>query len=590
MFLLLTALFTFSIFAFGCSGRSGEDSQNPPTLSKSDCIDVNYDTNISYHFPQDIYERSSHWVDSVYNNLTPKERISQLFWLAVDYPLSGSLKEEVEEFQPGGILLFRMNAAQTLEAVNDLQQLSSLPLLISIDGEWGGAMRIEDLTRFPYAMTLGAIQDSNLIFEMGKEIARQLKLFGIHVNMAPVADVNSNPDNPVIGFRSFGEDPLNVAEKSIAYTLGMQQGGVMAVGKHFPGHGDTETDSHYTLPRVDHTIDYMHSYELLPFKMIIDEGVWGIMTAHIDVPELTFEPGTPSSFSSILIKDLLKEELGFEGLVITDAMNMEGARVMGSPGYVDALALAAGNDIIEFTEDLGKAINEVKRAIEKGLLTWEDIEIKCKKSLAFKHHLVDFENVSQNSLCSDSILVKAERESTHDLIQKLYNSSVTLMHDKSQLFPLSTNSDTTYGIGVIGSAPLIESKITQYNNITFYQLPGSGYGFIENLGKMDRYDHQIFIIANSRWTGLTDSSNSLNELVSFINRNRSGVVFMGNAYHLRRWQGIEKADAFSIIYENNSYAQKSVYNSVISGSSSFSGKLPVSVDGMFNLNTGVFPN
>jgi beta-N-acetylhexosaminidase len=356
-----------------------------------------------------IYDSAAQWVDSVYHGLTDEERMAQLFWLAVEQPDNVAsfqkLKAQVTKYQPGGILLFRMSPQRAVSVIETLQSVSKIPLLVSIDGEWGPGMRLPEVRSFPYAMTLGAIQNDTLIYRMGLEIARQLKVLGIHVNMAPVADVNSNPGNPVIGHRSFGEQPGNVARKSVAYMKGLQDGGVMAVGKHFPGHGDTSTDSHKTLPVVNHSRELLDTTDLVPFKAMIDAGLWGIMTAHIEVPSLDNRRGLPVSFSDSVVTGLLRHQLGFKGLIITDAVNMQGAKIMGAPGKVDALALAAGNDIVEFTEDLAGGISAVKQAIADSLMTRADLEEKCRRSLAFKYWLIARHSQPEiNSQNLDSLL------------------------------------------------------------------------------------------------------------------------------------------------------------------------------------------
>ena len=278
-----------------------------------------------------IYDSARVWVDSVYVSLSDEERIAQLFWITLekadDEASYQKIKQHTIKYQPGGILFLKVSARKAYEAVHDLQSQVRVPLLFSIDGENGPAMRINGAVEFPDAMALGAIRDDSLIYRMGLEIARQLKLLGIHVNFAPVADVNSNPNNPVIGVRSYGELPYNVAAKAVAYMRGLQDGGVMAVGKHFPGHGDTGTDSHHTLPLVNHNRERLDSCDLLTFKALIDAGIWGIMTAHIDVPALTDTTGIPSSFSPKVVGNLLRDTLGFKGLVITDAVNMKEPRL-----------------------------------------------------------------------------------------------------------------------------------------------------------------------------------------------------------------------------------------------------------------------
>lgn len=408
-----------------------------------------------------IYDSAAQWVDSVYSGLSESERIAQLFWLAVEQPDNGTsfelLKGQVAKHQPGGILLFRMSPQRAVGVIETLQSVSKLPLLVSIDGEWGLGMRMPEVRSFPYAMTLGAIQDDSLIYRMGLEIARQFSVLGIHVNMAPVADVNSNPNNPVIGHRSFGELPDHVARKSVAYMKGLQDGGVMAVGKHFPGHGDTSTDSHKTLPVVHHSRELLDSTDLVPFKAMIDAGLWGIMTAHVEVPSLDNRRGLPASFSDSVVTGLLRQQLGFNGLVITDAVNMQGAKTMGPPGKVDVLALAAGNDIVEFTEDLAGGIAAVQKALADSLMTRANLEDKCRRALAFKYWLTRHPSPSKmNKQNLDSLL---NAPSALDLNQQLSDAALTVLVNDHMLPMVGVPGE--YACIVVGQAPVIALQMQQ---------------------------------------------------------------------------------------------------------------------------------
>jgi beta-N-acetylhexosaminidase len=535
-----------------------------------------------------IYSDSREWVDSVYNTLSDDERITQLFWLAVENPESAGysqLIKQTEKFQPGGILLFRMTSHKALEVIEDLQTVSRIPLLVSVDGEWGLAMRFPDVVPFPFAMTLGAIQDDSLIYKMGFEMARQFRLMGIHVNMAPVADVNSNPNNPVIGHRSFGELPGNVARKSVAYMRGLQDGGVMAVGKHFPGHGDTETDSHKTLPFVDHTRERLDEMDLPPFKELVNAGIWAIMTAHIEVPSLETTKGVPTSFSSSVIKDLLREEMGFRGLVITDAVNMQGAKTMGRPGMVDALALAAGNDIVEFTENLPAAIESVKLLISENRLSWDDIEDKCRRALAFKYWLIEkHPAVTPEPV---NILTKLNRPESLKLVQQIYDASLTVLINSGSILPLSSDAYSGYACVILGEAPVIQKSMLTELGLPVYQLPVNDPGTFDlNMGRLQKYEKYIVIIADTRWGRQASNSLRRNRIVNLAQKGGSVAFFMGNCYHLSVWNGLDSAASLVVTYQNNEGAQNSVLR-LIKGEIGADGKLPVSVKGMFKASDGL---
>ena len=266
------------------------------------------------------------------------------------------IKELIEQNHIGGVMFLQGSPYRQARITNDLQKASKIPLLIAIDAEWGIDMRLDSSLRFPWQMTLGAIQDEKLVYKMGEEIARQCKLIGVNINFAPVLDVNFNPENPIIGNRSFGEDPKRVGELGIQYMNGLQDNNVLACAKHFPGHGDTKDDSHKSLPVINHSKERLNNVEILPFKMLIDKGLGSVMIAHLNVPSLDNTKDLAVSLSKNVVTDLLKDKLGFNGLVITDALNMKGVSEYYKPGIVDVKALLAGNDILLFSEDFSPGL------------------------------------------------------------------------------------------------------------------------------------------------------------------------------------------------------------------------------------------
>ncbi|TCO09800.1 glycoside hydrolase family 3 protein [Natronoflexus pectinivorans] len=552
-------------------------------------------------FWEKLKSESRYWVDSVYNSLTLEERIAQLFWIAVENPTNATAFRraisETETYQPGGILLFRMSPETALEVIDEFQKVSNTPLFVSIDGEWGLAMRFPGVEPYPFAMTLGAIHNDSLIYRMGRKMAHQFRLCGIHVNMAPVADVNSNPANPVIGFRSFGEDPKNVARKSIAYMQGLQDGGVMAVGKHFPGHGDTSTDSHKTLPLVAHSRQRLDSMEIYPFKRMIDEGLWAVMSAHIEIPELESEPGLPVSFSQKVLKDLLRDEMGFRGLVITDALNMEGARVMGKPGERDVLALSAGNDIVEFTEDLPAAIKAVKEAIKNETLSFEAIEDKCRRSLAFKYWLIERKSLDVDAIDDDSdslmemtstenILELLNNEQVTELNRELYEAALTLLRNENDVISWFENQQYEGAFVLLGEAPALLNKISNRFDCPVYQLPLNNPSlFSQRVRQLEKYQQKVIVISDTRWGSRAGNAIQLSEIGVLADEN-SVVFFLGNPYHLINYEVLTNAAGLIVAYQNNEQAQLAVINA-LSGHINFSGRLPVSVGELFDAGDGI---
>ncbi len=312
--------------------------------------------------PEFLQYTQSVWVDSIIKSLTPQERIGQLIWVAA-YSNRGEdhrseIMKTIKKWNIGGLVFFQGNPVSQVKLMNEYQIASKVPLLGAIDAEWGLGMRLDSTISFPYQMALGAIQDNELIYEMGREVANQIKKVGLHLNFAPVADINNNPNNPVINYRSFGEDKFRVAAKSIAYMKGMQDEGLITTAKHFPGHGDTSTDSHFDLPQINQSLERLNNLELYPFKKLINSGITGVMVAHLNIPAFD-STGKPSTLSNKIITDLLKEQLGFKGLVVTDAMEMKGVTKGSQPGIVDKKAVLAGNDVLELVQDVEKAVTEI---------------------------------------------------------------------------------------------------------------------------------------------------------------------------------------------------------------------------------------
>ena len=331
----------------------------------------------------------NHWVDSVYNSLSPRRRVAQLFFPKV-VPTRGDvsramLRSLVKDNEVGGLIFTEGFIAQYADMTNYAQAQASVPLLMTFDGEWGLRMRIPKTPRFPHNMALGAIHNGeSLMYEYGREMARECRIMGIHVNFAPVADVNSNPDNPVISYRSFGEDPQKVASLVCAYSRGLEDGGVQAVAKHFPGHGDTNSDSHKTLPTLTRTRHQMEQVELVPFRRFIAEGHSGIMTAHLAVPTYD-KSSTPASLSRKITTELLRNTLGFDGLIYTDALGMKGAtEAVANPCVA---ALRAGADILLCPPNTARDIDAVMAAIASGKISAEEVETHCRRVLRYKYYL-----------------------------------------------------------------------------------------------------------------------------------------------------------------------------------------------------------
>jgi beta-glucosidase-like glycosyl hydrolase/CubicO group peptidase (beta-lactamase class C family) len=538
--------------------------------------------------PNVILEKGRMWADSVYRALSPEERIAQLFWVAVtasgkpvvDHPQIDMLKK----WQPGGIIFFKNEPQQVVEMIDYMQSLSRVPLFTVADAEWGLGMRFSNTLSFPYAMALGAIQDNSLIYRLGLEVAREFREMGIYVNLAPVADVNNNPANPVIGFRSYGEDPDRVAVKAGMFMQGLQAGGVMAVAKHFPGHGDTDQDSHKTLPFISHPRTHLNEIELKPFSELVNLGVWGVMTAHLEVPALESKPGLPVSFSRAAINGVLRDSLGFKGLVVTDAMNMKGAKMMGNPGEVDALALMAGNDIIEYTEDLPGSIGAVKRKLADGSLRWTQIEDKCKRSLAFKYQL----GLTSPPAMVDSCLMERLNTPAARLLQReLFEQSATVLVNEQSVIPLKALDEGSMACVVIGEAPQFEDRVNDYLEMPVIRIQlKSEESVASALKQLKSFDRLVVGITDCKGTRSAAELKSRMALVEVLKEKSSVVAFLGNPYQLPGWKGLASVQGLLIAYQNNAVVQD-VAAQVFFGGVSAKGRLPVSVKGLFPLGSGL---
>lgn len=416
-------------------------------------------------------EDCRHWVDSVMNKLSFKEKVGQLFIYTIA-PIDTKrnlelLHEAVETHKVGGLLFSGGKMQTQVELTNRAQKQAKVPVMITFDGEWGLAMRLRGTPVFLRNMVLGCIRDNQLIYEYGSEVARQCRQIGVQVNFAPVADVNINPKNPVINTRSFGEDLVQVADKVIAYAYGLEGGGVLSVCKHFPGHGDTDVDSHKSLPVLPFTRERLDSVELYPFKKAIRAGLGGMMVGHLQVPVIEPVGGLPSSLSRNVVYDLLTDELAFKGLVFTDALAMKG--VSGN-GHVSLQALKAGNDMVLAPRNLKEEILAVLEAVEKGELAREDIENKCRKVLTYKYVL----GLKKKTFIQLSGLEqRINRPQTRDLIRRLNQAAITVLNNKNHILPLHADKAQTLAlleIGKPGETEVLARQMSRYTSLARFRL------------------------------------------------------------------------------------------------------------------------
>ena len=461
---------------------------------------------------KDVNQKAmTHWVDSVFKTLNTEEQLAQLI-MPIVYPSQNTqdIKREEQRFSKfkwGGILYQKGLMAHQLIMNKRLQQANSIPLLIALDGEWGLYMRLKDAPRFPRNLGLGLAGDAQMLYEYGREIARECRLMGIHVNFAPTVDVNINPLNPVIGSRSFGSTPSVVSQLSEAYALGLEDGGVLSVAKHFPGHGDTSEDSHKTLPIVQATRKRLELVELAPFKHYINSGLGGIMTAHLRVPALE-NRSIPSSLSPNVCTDLLKKDLGFQGLIFTDGLEMEGVQTQ-SLGDIGVAALLAGNDILLGPASPEAQLNNLVLAYWDGRLPAKLIEEKVRKVLAYKYRLIISERTS--TATAETINKLIWTSSAKNLQQKLWMHSLYTIHKAPEAQAL-LNSNKIQRIAVLdygkSGFEVTQTPITGRNGqiINFLDLPSLQQSYkdydliVINSYTTQRLPETIMAIANKRPT------------------------------------------------------------------------------------------
>jgi beta-glucosidase-like glycosyl hydrolase len=385
------------------------------------------------------------WYEHRLKQMSLDQKIGQLFMVAAYTNKESRHTEEIENliqnYHIGGLIFFQNDPVKQAWLTNYYQSLASTPLMIGIDGEWGLAMRLQNTQRFPYAITMGAIKNDSLVYEAGAAIGKQCKRLGIHINFAPDVDINVNMDNPIIGFRAFGDNKYNVARKGIAYSNGLLSQNVLSCAKHFPGHGDVNTDSHIGLPIVDKSVAELDSLELYPFKQLIQSGVPSIMVAHIHFPKLDSRSNRSASLSYTIIDTLLRQHLQFEGLVFTDAMNMKGVASYYQPGYADLEAIKAGNDVLLFSENVAVAFDLIKASVLNGTLSEADIDKRVLKILKWKQFagLDHYEPIITQNLLED-----LEGRENFTLLQTMANNAVSIVKNSQQSLPLKHKDKVLY--------------------------------------------------------------------------------------------------------------------------------------------------
>jgi len=549
------------VFIFGCVGYL-QAQFSPKNITK------------------DLDKKAVKYADSLYAKLSMDERIGQLYIVALytnkDQNHISGVRKLVEQERIGGIILMQDDAEQEIALVNEFQKKSRVPMLFGMDAEWGLYQRIKTAHKFPWAMTLGAIQDNNLVYEMASKIAEDAKKMGIYWNFAPVVDVNTNPKNPIIGNRSFGSDVQNVIAKALAYAQGLQDNGVLAAIKHFPGHGDTDVDSHLDLPVVKHSLERLNKIELAPFKALMDKKIGGAMIAHLYVPQLEKGKNIPASISYDIVTNLLKNKFRYEGLVITDALNMNAVAKKFPAGELDLRAFKAGNDVLLFSQDVPTGKKLIKEAIQKGEINEKRLEESVKKILKTKY-LLGLQNL--RPLSSEGINNALNNDSHAKISEKLYANALTLLKDEKQLFPLREKEVYYLPLEEASHEAFLQelSKEIKVKKISFKEIQSIPENAVVIIGL-----HKDNSTAYKPYRVSWESKRLINQVKS---RNKVILNVFGSPYAL---QDVDISGISSVLvsYENNPLSMKATAEAYL-GKQKINGRLPVVVNEQIKYGMGI---
>jgi len=534
---------------------------------------------------QNSFIENSKWAIEQLEKMSLEEKIAQIIFIRMhsnkDAQYIAQKIKEIEKYQPGGVCFFQGGPVREINLTNKIQAVSKIPLLVSMDAEWGVAMRLDSVPAFPRQMTLGALSaESNaLIYEMGNEVANQCKLLGIHINYAPCVDVNNNAKNPVINSRSFGENRELVVEKAMLYMRGMQDHGVIACAKHFPGHGDTETDSHYSLPVIKKTKEQLWKTELYPFKEMTENGCEMIMVSHLNIPALDNTPGSIATTSYKIVTELLRNEMNFTGSIITDGMEMDGLRKTYPKGAdAEIKCLQAGIDVLLLPNELSVIIPLIKKAVENGEIPEKDIDEKCLKVLQLKE---TWGITSFQPLHTANVVEKLNNEKTKDLIKELEAKALTLVKNKKNILPLQGNEKTCLLFMGDEENEGFTKKISSEFGLPFIKINKTikKEDIPASVAKFSKYDQIIVFYlstnqAPARNYGITQESVAFFET---LGKSKKLILSLfGNPYALAQFKSLNRFDAVIVGYQRTENSARAAMQAIF-GEVPFEGLLPVSV-------------
>ncbi len=536
------------------------------------------------------------WVDSVFASLTPDQRIAQLMVVRLSERTSTGIlfydkkvTELVKKYNIGGVCLFQGNPTLQAATVNSLQAIAKTPIMMCIDGENGLGMRFDSIIPLNRQMMMGAVQDETIIYNYGKLVGEQCKRAGIHVNYAPVVDVNNNPNNPVINDRSFGEDKYKVASYGIAYMKGMQDVGVMACAKHFPGHGDVDVDSHKDLPVINKTIAQLDSLEFYPFKQIFKAGVGSVMIAHLSIPAIDNTPNKPTSISYKNVTELMRNKMGYQGLTFTDALEMQGVKKFYPDGEASVESIIAGNDMLCLPGDVPMSIIKIKEAIKKKKLSWADIETHCRKVLAAKYQygMANLQPVNLTNITADI------NSNVNAMKKVIAENALTLLNKTDDVFfPLKPNDALTkivyVSLGTSTDNEFSKKLRSEYKADVFYINYKHDAGRVLSLVELikKRYKKVIIGVHNYARVPLNNFgiSPSAVDLVTQLQNQTNAITFIfGNPYAIKNWCNAKNLVA---CYEDDTITQNTAFE-FLQGKIQAKGKLPVTVCDKYKFGSGL---
>ena len=528
------------------------------------------------------------WVDSIYNKLTLDEKIGQLFFVQAtskNKNNSEKILNNIKNFKIGGIIFSTGHPSIQANLTNKYQNASEIPLMISMDAEWGVGMRLDSVPKFPWNMSLGAIKNDLLIEKIGSEIGYQFKRLGIHMNFAPVIDINTNPKNPIIGNRSYGENKINVSEKGISFTKGIQSNNVLATAKHFPGHGDTSKDSHLTLPTINFDEKRIKKVELYPFKKLIEDGLSAVMIAHLNVPSLEKENMLPSTLSKNIIEKTLIKELNFNGLIITDALEMKGVSEFTKKN-VDLMAFLAGNDILLMSSDISKGIKSIKKSIKKGKISEQRLARSVKKILKAKYKvgLNSYKSIETTNLIDDLNSI-----SVTNLINKSIESIPTLIKNKSNVIPVKLDTESILNIQFGNSDGVIfNDYLNKFKRVKAIKASNINTNDLNSL----LANHKLIIVSfhmksDTPWENMNKKfSDNEQDILKLIDEHDNKILAsFTNPYALSQLN-LKSYNSVIVGFQNNYEFQKTIAQQIF-GAKEIKGNLPVSINETYKEGTGI---